>query len=421
MAQNVKMALLLSELSRGFLSKQLLTFCWRPHRFYASKGFLQSLIEKVKEESRKDTQLKENIKKFREETAKLEQSKELQSVREFYKKIEKELPADAAEKIRGKVQFIMDRLREEGQNIAANEALKKSLDSLIKMGDQMKDMTKSFGDSDILKAAMKGVEAVEKELVSDRSKVYQPASVLKTRHELVGKAEERIIQPDSESSGVVLHKDSKWFSAWQDFKDNNQYVQKFFDLKAKYEESDHMLVRSVRFITDRVSHIFGGMGSNNELQQVLEEITKMDPTFDTQSFIRFCRFLVIPNVLEAIVRGDLRILKDWCYEAPYNILATPLKQIKELNLTSDSQILDIHNVDIQMGKMMEQGPVLVITFQAQQINCIRDHSGAVREGDPNKVLRVTHVWALCRDQSELYPWAAWRILDIAMMPTDQWL
>ncbi|KAA0186530.1 Mitochondrial import inner membrane translocase subunit TIM44 [Fasciolopsis buskii] len=79
------------------------------------------------------------------------------------------------------------------------------------------------------------------------------------------------------------------------------------------------------------------------------------------------------------------------------------------------------NSQIQMGKMMEQGPVLVITFQAQQINCIRDKTGTVREGDPHKVLRVTHVWALCRDQSEFHPWAAWRLLDIAMMPTEQWL
>ena len=29
----------------------------------------------------------------------------------------------------------------------------------------------------------------------------------------------------SESSGIVLHKDSKWMAAWENFKDNNQYVQ----------------------------------------------------------------------------------------------------------------------------------------------------------------------------------------------------
>ncbi|VDO71075.1 unnamed protein product [Schistosoma mattheei] len=165
----------------------------------------------------------------------------------------------------------------------------------------------------------------------------------------------------------------------------------------------------------------GGLKSTNDLQQVLDEITKMDPSFDLESFIRYCRFIVIPNVLEAIVRGDLRILQDWCHEAPYNVLATPLNQIKELGYISESRILDVHNVDVQMGKMMEQGPVLIITFQAQQINCIRDKNRNLHEGDPNKVLRVTNVWALCRDQSEMNPLAAWRVLDIAMMPSEQWM
>ncbi|KAA0194639.1 Mitochondrial import inner membrane translocase subunit TIM44 [Fasciolopsis buskii] len=91
------------------------------------------------------------------------------------------------------------------------------------------------------------------------------------------------------------------------------------------------------------------MKSNNELQTVLDEITKMDSNFDTESFIRFCRFLVIPNVLEAIVRCDLKILKDWCYEAPFNVLATPLRQIQEQGLISESRVLDIHNVDVSIA------------------------------------------------------------------------
>ena len=35
-----------------------------------------------------------------------------------------------------------------------------------------------------------------------------------------------------------------------------------------------------------------------------------------------------------------------------------------------------------MGKMMEQGPVLIITFQTQQIMAVRDSSRKVVEGDP---------------------------------------
>ena len=38
-----------------------------------------------------------------------------------------------------------------------------------------------------------------------------------------------------------------------------------------------------------------------------------------------------------------------------------------------------------MGKMMEQGPVLVITFNSQQILCVKDKTGKVIEGSDDKV------------------------------------
>lgn len=37
----------------------------------------------------------------------------------------------------------------------------------------------------------------------------------------------------------------------------------------------------------------------------------------------------------------------------------------------------------------------------------------------DKVLRMLYVWALCRDQDELNPYAAWRLLDISASGTEQ--
>ncbi len=74
-----------------------------------------------------------------------------------------------------------------------------------------------------------------------------------------------------------------------------------------------------------------------------------------------------------------------------------------------------------MGKMMEQGPVLVITFTSQQILCVRDAKGQVVEGDPEKVLRVMYAWVLCRDQTELDPKAAWRLLEMSANSTEQFI
>lgn len=99
----------------------------------------------------------------------------------------------------------------------------------------------------------------------------------------------------------------------------------------------------------------------------------------------------------------------------YSQLAHPIQQANALGLCFQSKILDIDNIDVSvtnivlallafqkecgaltahmklscelclqlaMGKMMEQGPVLIITFQAQVIMVIRSPKGDIVEGDP---------------------------------------
>ena len=110
-----------------------------------------------------------------------------------------------------------------------------------------------------------------------------------------------------------------------------------------------------------------------------------------------------------------------CYEAPFNVLAAPIRQVRTLGLTIDSCVLDIDSLDLAMGKMMEQGPVLVLTFNSQQIMCVKDKEGKVVEGSDDKVMRVSYVWVLCRDQTELNPRAAWRLLDLSANSQEQFI
>lgn len=67
---------------------------------------------------------------------------------------------------------------------------------------------------------------------------------------------------------------------------------------------------------------------------------------------------------------------------------------------------------------MEQGPVLVITFHAQQIIYVTDTSDKVIEGAKDKIKRVLYVWALCRDQTELNPKSAWKLMECSYQASD---
>ena len=81
--------------------------------------------------------------------------------------------------------------------------------------------------------------------------------------------------------------------------------------RVKFEESDNPLARGARLVTDKVQDIFGSVFTRTELSATLTEIVKIDPTFEREQFLKDCEVDIIPNILEAITRGDLEVLEDW--------------------------------------------------------------------------------------------------------------
>ncbi|XP_044275014.1 mitochondrial import inner membrane translocase subunit TIM44 isoform X2 [Varanus komodoensis] len=402
-------------------------------RSYSSggrKGFISGFVENIKQELAKNKEMKESIKKFRDEAKKLEESEALQEARRKYKTIESETVKTSEvlkkkfEEITGTVKESLDEVgkSELGRKIRegveeATKTARQSAESVSKGGEKL-------GQTAAFKAISQGVETVRKEIdesVLGQTGPYKRPERLRKRREFAGEQmkEERIFEANEEAMGVVLHKDSKWHQQWKEFKDNNVVFNRFFEMKMKYDASDNALIRASRAVTDKVTDFIGGLFSKTEMSEVLTEILRVDPNFDKDHFLKQCEADIIPNILEAMITGDLDILKDWCYEATYSQLALPIQQAKATGLQFHSRILDIDNVDLAMGKIMEQGPVLVITFQAQLVMVIKNQKGEVAEGDPEKVLRMLYVWALCRDPDELNPYAAWRLLDISASSTEQ--
>jgi len=354
----------------------------------------------------------------------------LKKARQKYETLESETVKSSAV-IKERLEVFKDKLQETLEDAQKSELGKKASQisseiskSAKEAAEAVSEKTESIGKSAPFKVISESVKAVKQEIDEStlyKTGVYKPPEKLRKRVERIGKDDDQIVTPNEEATGVELHKDSRWYQNWQNFKDNNPYVNKVFHWKMKYDESDNPVVRVSRAVTDKVTDILGGMFQKTELSDVLTEICKMDPHFNKEAFLKECEFEIIPNILEALVRGDLVILKDWCHEAPYNVLATPIKQAKTMGLKIESKVLDVGSVDLSLGKMMEQGPVLIISFQAQQIMVVRNLQGEVVEGDPDKVVRVFYVWALCRDQTELDPKAAWKLMDLSANSSRQWL
>lgn len=373
--------------------------------------------------------MKDSLKKFREEAEKLEQSDALKSARQKFIKVESEA-SKSGEVFKEKMDTFKDKFQDVLGDAQKTELGKKA----SQLGEELSKSAKGFtdtisekgqqiGKSSTFRTISEATEAVKKEIEDQgiQGRVYRSPLKLRKRVEVAQSDTERVFQANEDATGVELHKDSKFYQQWEDFKNNNQYVNKVLDWKMKYEESENPVIRASRLLTDKVSDVMGNLFSKTELSETLTEICKIDPNFDQKQFLRDCERDIIPNILEAMVRGDLEVLKDWCFEATYNVIATPISQAQKAGYYLDSKILDIENVELAMGKVMEQGPVLIVTFQTQQIMCVRDSKGTVTEGSPEKVMRVNYVWVLCRDPTDLNPRSAWRLMELSANSQEQFV
>jgi len=391
-------------------------------------SFLGTLVDNLKSEYTKSKNMQESLAKFREEAKRLEESEALQNARQKFKNIEKESAKPGA--LKEQLSGLTDKLKDTVEDLSKHETVRKASEFTGNIGEKTKGATESIGraaetisQTSAFQSATKTASQLKEELESHSlgGKVYRAPRVLRKRKESIEGAEAKTIEADETSTGVEMHKDSRFSQSWQNFKDSNPVVNKFVDYRVKFEESDSPIARGARMLTDKVQDIFGAVFTRTELSETLTEIVKMDPTFEKEQFLKDCEADIIPNILEAISRGNLEVLEDWCYEAPYNVLAAPIRQAQTMGLVMDSRVLDIDSLDLAMGKMMEQGPVLVITFNSQQLMCVRDRTGKVVEGSEDKVMRVAYVWVLCRDQAEVDPRAAWRLLDLSANSQEQFL
>lgn len=402
-------------------------------RYYSQpgrpSGFLSQFIENIKSEMDKNKEMKESIKKFREEAQKLEQSEALQSARQKFNIVESEahksskVLREQLGAIKGKVSDVLDEAtktefaRKIGEEIS--RTAKTAKETISEKGEKLGQTTAFQAISDTTKMIHQEISPK-----SINSSVYRPPEKLRKRRETELSADDlqRTVGINTEATGVELHSDSKFYQSWENFKNNNAYVNKMMDWKLKFDESDNPVIRASRLLTDKVSDIMGGIFSKTELSETMTELCKIDPNFDQKRFLRDCETDIIPNILEAMIRGDLEILRDWCFESAYNLIATPIGEIQKQGYYLDSRVLDIEGIDLVMGKVMDQGPMLVITFQAQQIMSVRErNTNKVVEGDPEKVMRVNHAWVLCRDRNEINPRAAWRLLELSVNSQEQFV
>jgi len=333
-------------------------------------GLLRRFIDNLKEGLKGDKALQENLKQFQEEAKKYEESEALKMAKQrmsFMGKLKgniDEYSGKVTESWKSTSESVSSTFGKAYEDARQSEIYKKTQGFTEELGKTAKDaaskvshQSEEIGKTEAFKTVTKAYKVVEKELLEDivdQSKPYKRPEQLRARTVKHGDTEgqkvEKEVEANTDATGVVLHAESKWQQQWKDFKDNNPVVTGLFSLKMKYDESDNIVIRASRVVTDKLTDVFKDVFSTSEMAATIAEITKIDPNFNKDKFLMECEREIIPTVLEAFIRSDLEILKDWCHEGAFNILSEQIKHNKSIGKIIESKILDIRDVDVSRRK-----------------------------------------------------------------------
>ena len=150
-------------------------------------------------------------------------------------------------------------------------------------------------------------------------------------------------------------------------------------VKDKIEDAREFWETSQNPLVYTVSGVWENITGETEEGIATAEIRKLDPGFVKEDWAAEVKENLAPIILKAHLIGDRKALKPWLGEAVYNKLSHDINTRKHDGITFDPNILDIEENQIIMRFLENGGPVIVVVYMVQQINCIRNRKGEIIE------------------------------------------
>ena len=170
--------------------------------------------------------------------------------------------------------------------------------------------------------------------------------------------------------------------------------------------------------------LFGETEISASIRQMKENV---DPNFRLDEFVEEIETIVTPKFVKWYLEGNAEKLKPHCGEAAFAAVNASITARRKQKLELDTNILagpsDFELKAAKSGTLGEDAagsasPLFVFTFNAQQINCLRDADGNVVEGAVDDIRQLFYAIALQRNPKANTSSALefpWQIQEIAIL------
>jgi len=134
----------------------------------------------------------------------------------------------------------------------------------------------------------------------------------------------------------------------------------------------------------------------------LDAIVAQDSSFDPRHFISGARSAYEMIVL-AFANGDRRALKDLLSSEVYESFEAVIKDREKHEQKTETRFVSIDKAELVGAEARDRAAQLTVRFVSQMISVTRDKTGAIVDGNPDKVADITDVWTFARDTSSRDP------------------
>jgi len=169
--------------------------------------------------------------------------------------------------------------------------------------------------------------------------------------------------------------------------------------------------------------LFDQLFGESEIAASIREMKEADRAFRLEDFAEDIEYVVAPHIISNFLMGDQDALQKHCGDAAFAAVNASIKARRQQKFTLDTGILAGPNeLELKGAKLMENGPPCFIwTFNTQQVNCLRDSSGEIVEGDVDDIRTVHYAMAVTKhpnlDEADLeYPWQVSELAILGNQP-----
>lgn len=147
--------------------------------------------------------------------------------------------------------------------------------------------------------------------------------------------------------------------------------------------------------------------SGSSIAAGLDAMAAADPSFDAKHFLTGAR-AAYEMIVTAFAEGDRRQLRNLLSREVYDGFDSAISEREGRGETAETRFVSIDNATITGAELRGRIAHITIRFISKLISATRDRSGAVIEGNAEKVTDVTDVWTFARDVSSRDP--NWKVV-----------